>query len=381
MLRPCVALLSLLSVAACTSGEPSSPELCGTVAPTDAETMTDASAEGGAPMPVEDTGVDPNVAYCAPCGSLSSGAVDQAMVMRFASEIDPVVIAGTPGGAPIMMPGALGLGVSPGVYARLAAAANNALASREIAPVLTARLETLAREATLVPPLGPSVGGSENFIAIDGLGESCAGAVALRTVTSDPAVPQLVAGAAVDVVPVLDGTTVHVQQFLIDRQNDPRWLAGAARLLGSCGALAGDSTAVSAGVEMVDRVLQLQDSTGAFTDETGQFDTNRQAYVLIALMDTLKSVQRSGCATRMRRIELGAGWLAGRVTALGQVDSSNSRTTCADGGESFDLRQSFLALAGSSALFEAAPDGPLAMKVLSMSTFALMNPGRPSCFP
>ncbi|MBL8683230.1 MAG: hypothetical protein JNK05_28940 [Myxococcales bacterium] len=332
-------------------------------------------------MPVEDSGLDPNVAYCAPCASLSSGAVDQALVLRFASEIDPIVAAGAPGGAPITMPGALGAGVSPGVYARLAAATNNALGAREIVTTLSARIESLSRESTLVPPLGPSVGGSDNLATLDGLGEACAGALALRGFTADPTVPQAVSAASADVIPVLDGTANDFQQFSIDRINDPRWLAAAARMLGACGALVQNNAAVASGLELVDRTLQTQAGDGAFADVDGRFDTNRQANVLLALMDTLKSVPQSACAARMRRLQLGVEWLAGRVTAMGQVDSSNSRTTCDANGEVFDRRLGFLALAGGAALFESAPDGALTMKALSVSAFALANPGGPTCFP
>lgn len=377
MLRPCVALFALLSVAACTSVPPGTPpptELCGTSTP-DGEVPTDASA------PVEDSGIDPNVAFCAPCATLSAGAADQALVVRFASEIDPIVAAGAPGGAPVTMPGALGVGVSPAIYARFAVAANNNAAVREISTTVTARIEALARDAVQVPPLGPSLGGSDNLAALDGLGEACMGALALRAFTADPAIPQSVEAVTTDVVPVLDATANDFVQFSVDRINDPRWLAAAARMLGACGAFVRNSTTVASALELVDRALLTQNASGAFADADGQFDTNRQAHVLIALMDTLRVAPQSACAARMRRVQLGVEWLAGRVNAMGQLDSSGSRDTCTGMGEPFDLRLGFLAIASGAALFESAPDGPTTMKALSMSAYALANPGALTCFP
>jgi hypothetical protein len=72
--------------------------------------------------------------------------------------------------------------------------------------------------------------------------------------------------------------------------------------------------------------VQAQD--GSFFDAQGRYDTGAQARVLVASIDALRSVPLSACARRLAMIESGLRWMASRVDAAGQVDSSGSASTC-----------------------------------------------------
>ena len=85
-------------------------------------------------------------------------------------------------------------------------------------------------------------------------------------------------------------------------------------------------------------------------------------------------------------IESGLRWMASRVDAAGQVDSSGSASTCnpAMGAlrESLDRSAVYRSLSLGSAIFE--PDGaaaPLRDAAVKLSVFATMNQGVSTCVP
>jgi hypothetical protein len=393
MLRRCALLFALTTLAACDQPSPTQ-DLC---APGEADSGVD--PEAGLPTE-EDAGVPSAAPYCAPCRDLSVGAIDVAASARFSSEFGPLVLSAAPGGPPVLVRGAL-VNVPIGALLRASAASNNGDAARALTVQLVEVMQSLTFAALMSPPLTRVTSDqgvdeertAENLRTAQWLGDVCAGALSLRTFAADPSLFALAQGGAPPALQmVLDRAVDDLPRYSINEQFSALNLAIAARMLGACGQLMGSGAATSAALPTLDLALgtQARDGalSGAFLDEQGQYDTNRQAMVLNLAMDTLRSVPASACASRMAAIQQGMLWLSGRVTPMGQVDSSNSRATCAPprpGARTLALDSGavFLALATGSVAFEPATlmDPPIASSALRMSAWAIANQGAPTCFP
>lgn len=371
MKHPFVALFVLAAVA-CTRSSPL-PDLCD-------RSMEDSGAS--------DEASDPPPPSCGLCADLSSIRIDQRSNALMGSEFPLFVEASVPGAAPIAMPGAL-RGAPPGALLRASVAADNINAVR----ALTDRVESVLRSSSDALALNPPMaeGRSDDtlqdvMMTAEALGDACSGALALDGYAGDPLLFARLRGAAPMLYAVLVRGSSDMPRFTIERIGYPEYLSVAARMMAACGALVGDSTAVASGLDAIDALSRVQSMDGFFFDAQGRYDTGGQARALVNSMEALRGVPVSGCARRLAVVESGLRWLASRVTASGQVDSSGSAYTCnaalGTRRPTLDLSLVYRSLVMGSALFESDPsNGPLYAAAIKLSVFATMNQGVSTCVP
>ncbi len=394
MKRPSLALVALVAVAlGCRNAAPPPPTV--TCAP-------------DAPMP------EPQ---CVACAGLATGEADRGFAARFAGEVGPVVTAASPGGAPVVIPGAL-TNTPAGTLLRYAIASTDPpppegpqdpdlAAARALFDAVESTLESSLAAATNGPPLSTAASDAEareRDEQVRSIGSACSGLLALRWLTADPLLASRARVWDAPIFAVLDRALQDVPEFSVTQAFSPDRLANAGHMLVVCGALSGQTAASAAGLLLLDAALDRAsnaDATdGALLDESGRFDVNAQALAVHAVIDALRAVPTGACAARTGRVLRAARWLATRVNGQGQVDATGSARTC-EPPPSGSLRVTldrgavFRALAEGAAWLEPAPPSPLpaltdndawaalplTRAALRVSSFARATPGTPTCFP
>lgn len=382
--RTRAALLASLALAGAACNRAAPPDLCApAVAPEDA-----AGAEAGGDAAAVEPADASSPPQCATCADLSSGRIDQRVIAQMGSEFPLFVAAAAPGGPPVTMPGAL-YGVPRGALLRASVASANVDAVRSLADDVEQSLTRISNTLALTPPLAPREDPQslrDVMGSVEVLGDACAGALALDGFVGDPGLFGRVRTAAPSLQTMLVRAAADLPRFSNDQIGAPAYLAVVGRMLASCGTLVGDPAAAVSGLDAIDAAARVQAQDGSFFDAQGRYDTGAQARVLVASIDALRSVPLSACARRLAMIESGLRWMASRVDAAGQVDSSGSASTCnpAMGAlrESLDRSAVYRSLSLGSAIFE--PDGaaaPLRDAAVKLSVFATMNQGASTCVP
>ncbi len=394
MSRPSLALVALVAGAlGCRGAAPPTPT---------------ESCAPDAPMP------EPQ---CVACASLSAGDADRALVSRFAAEFAPVVTASSPGGAPVVTPGAL-TNTPAGTLLRYAIASTDPptpegaqdpdlAAARALFDAVESSLGSSLAAAASTPPLSaaPSEDDArERDELTRAIGTACSGLLALRTLAADPLLATRARAWDAPIFTALDRALQDVPEFVVAQAFAPDRLANAGRMLVVCGALSGQTAASAAGLGPLDAALDRMSDTeatdGALLDESGRFDLNRQAFAVQAALEALRAIPTSSCAARIARVRRAARWLATRVTPQGQVDTTGSAQTCQTPSSgtlrlTLDRGAVFRALAEGASWLEPAPPSPLppltendpwaplplTRAALRVSAHAFATPGTPTCFP
>lgn len=351
---------------------------------------------------------------CLGCVELTSGAVDQRFAARFAEDLLPLVQSQRSGGAPLLTPGAL-TGAPSGTLLRYAIITGDINAQQALMDLLETRISTVMRRIAA---------NDRNYDALQQqddlalMGDACAGLMSLNR--ADVSVSSR-GPALVTTVSEFLRYAQPLQEALFT-ENFPaiETVVNHARIFATCGSFAADSNAISLGALWAQVAVSRQAADGGYFDDQGVFDTGRQAYVTLALLDTARALSQSDCSRTVTSVQLGGQWLAQRVNLQGQVDSSGSRLTCQSGsGSVLNISYVFRALAMADALSGAAPlpmddagvspeasvdaatngdanddasvaedaqmapatYGPLGEAALRVSRYVRANQGIPSCYP
>jgi hypothetical protein len=334
---------------------------------------------------------DPPPVSCQTCAELASGVVDQRFAAIFAADLIPLVEAVRPGGTPLINPGALN-GAPTGTLLRYASISGAILTQQALMDLLEARIGTALRRSA-----DPSHRGDEQQQQDDiaTVGDACA---ALLTINSaDRSVSSRAPGLITDISAYL-AYAEPLQAALFNESFAPiEKVVNHARLFSTCGRFTADSNAIFIGTQWAQLAVSRQAPDGSYLDDQGVFDTARQSYVILALIDASRAISQGDCSNVISSVQRADRWLAARVTATGQIDSSGSRFTCQSGASSvLSTSAVFRALAMGEALTSRAPIavddadieagaaepvGSCGQAALRVSQYVRNNPGAPSCFP
>lgn len=374
-------------------------------APHDLEAGVDPDGGDAAEAPM----VSPS---CQGCVELATGVVDQRFAARFAADLLPLVQSQQSGGSPLVNPGALN-GAPVGTLLRYAVITRDINAQQTLIDLLEQRVNNIVQRSMDSSNHGDELQQQDDVQVV---GDACAALLTLGS--ADRTVSSRAQGMITNVSAFLRyaeplQATLFTEDFPAIEK-----VANFARLFATCGTFAGDPGSAQLGTQWAQVAVGRQGADGAYYDDQGTFDTYRQSYVTLALLDAARGMPTGECSRVLSSIERSANWLAPRVNAQGQLNSSGSRFTCQSGSAtvvnpsalfrtlamadslSGDVPVMMDLDAGMATDSGADPDadtdgmappmdppmdppgiGPLGQAALRVTRYVRNNPGAPTCFP
>jgi hypothetical protein len=329
------------------------------------------------------------------CPAVGQGMGDRAVYLTYTTDVDYLLRFNQPDANGLLGRNqSFGRLVSPraqaggGVLVRYAIAAHDVNFASTGARAIEVGLSTVDPVSGRLPspaiPGLPAPGPAEEaFAASLFLGDACVGLLAMRDAPADLQLGARAQAQAVTVATAIDWLGAQETALLQADQFAPDRLLAHARAFHACGILAQRSASLVAAQRFLHAALFLQRADGAFTDGV-RHDTDVQAQALAIGYDLLTVGDAGTCAYLVPALQRGARWLAGRVDALGQVDSTANARSCT-GGEFvlgqprvLDVWAVFRGLASLGLAFE---DSSARQAARDVATWIQTHPGASPCLP